>query len=167
MISLQPDAYYVSVLDIDPRSFVESGYKAVLLDLDNTLQPRGARCVPSEVIEWVQSLKDAGLRVALLSNTANNRSINAAILLGVPLVNNARKPFKRGYVQACATLGVACKDAVMIGDQSYTDILGAHRVGMDGILVMPQSSDDPIHTHFLRMIDRHAVRDMRARGGAL
>lgn len=166
MMSIRPDAYYVSALDIDPQTLVEQGYRAVLLDLDNTLQPRGAAGLSDEAIAWVESLEDAGLGVALISNTAHERVIEAALVLGVPLVRNAMKPFAHGYVQACAMLGVACNQAVMIGDQSYTDVLGAHRVGMDAILVVPQSGSDPVHTHFLRMLDRRSVRGMRAIGSS-
>ncbi len=164
MRGIRPDAYYVSVLDIDPQTLVDRGYRAVLLDLDNTLQPRGAVGLSDEVIAWVRSLEDAGLDVALISNTAHERVIEAALVLDVPLVRNAMKPFARGYVRACAALGASCNQAVMIGDQSYTDVLGAHRVGMDAILVVPQSGSDPLHTHFLRMLDRRSVRGMRAIG---
>ena len=164
MRGIKPDAYYVSVLDIDPQMLVERGYRAVLLDLDSTLQPRGASGLPSEVIAWVQSLKCAGLGVALVSNSMRERTAQAADVLGIPLVRNARQPFTRGYVQACAMLGVACNHAVMIGDQSYTDVLGAHRAGMDAILVVPQAGSDPLHTHILRMLDRKAVHGMRAIG---
>ena len=162
MISIRPDAYYVSVLDIDARDLVARGYRAVLLDLDSTLQPRGAACLSPEVVSWVQSLKDAGLSVALISNSARERTVEAARVLDVYLVRNAMKPFARGYVRACAALG--CDRAVMIGDQSYTDVLGAHRIGMDAVLVAPQPGSDPLHTHILRVLDRRAVRGMRAIG---
>lgn len=164
MISIRPDAYYVSVLDIDARDLVARGYRAVLLDLDSTLQPWGAACLSPEVVSWVQSLKDAGLSVALISNSARERTVEAARVLDVYLVRNAMKPFARGYVRACAALGVPCDRAVMIGDQSYTDVLGAHRIGMDAVLVAPQPGSDPLHTHILRVLDRRAVRGMRAIG---
>lgn len=164
MRAIRPDGYYVSVLDIDPRDLVSHGYRAVLLDLDSTLQPRGTAGLSPEVVAWVQSLKDAGLRVALVSNSACERTVEAARLLDVFLVRNAFKPFSRGYVRACAALGVSCDQAVMIGDQSYTDVLGAHRVGMDALLVVPQSGSDPLHTHILRALDHKAVHGMRAIG---
>lgn len=164
MGSLHPDAYYVSVLDIDPSDLVARGYRAVLLDLDNTLQARGEQGISAEVATWVRALVDAGLLVALLSNSMKERAVRASELLGVPVVRKAMKPLARGYVRACAVLGVACADAVMVGDQSYTDVLGAHLVGMDAILVMPLSGGDPVHTHLLRAVDRWSVRGMRAVG---
>lgn len=166
MSALRPDGYYVSVLDIDPADLVSRGYRAVLLDLDNTLQPRGAARIPDGIVSWVRSLKRAGLKVALLSNSTRGHALDAARELDVVLVRRAMKPFSHGFVRACAMLGVACDQAVMIGDQSYTDVLGAHRVGMDAILVMPLSSADPPYTHFMRMLDRRAVRGMRAIGSS-
>lgn len=163
MIKLKPDAYYASVLDIDPRDLEERGYRAVLLDLDNTLQPRSVESIPSAVIEWVDGLKARGFKVALISNTAQERAYNAAETLDVPLIPQAFKPLKRGYIRACAYLGVPCRDAVMIGDQCYTDIAGAHRVGMGAIMVVPQSDEDPLMTHVLRSLDKRAVRGMSAR----
>ena len=99
-----------------------------------------------------------------ISNSARERTVEAARVLDVYLVRNAMKPFARGYVRACAALGVPCDRAVMIGDQSYTDVLGAHRIGMDAVLVAPQPGSDPLHTHILRVLDRRAVRGMRAIG---
>lgn len=166
MRGIRPDAYYVSVLDIDPRTLVEQGYRAVLLDLDNTLLPRGREELSAEVVVWVRSLKDAGLAVVLVSNTADTRATRTAKALGIPLVRNAMKPLARGIVRACAMVGVACREAVMIGDQSYTDVLGAHRLDMDAIMVASHGGLDPLHTHLLRALDRRAVRGMRAIGSS-
>ena len=158
MKTISPDRYCQSVLDIDARDLVDSHIRGVLLDLDNTLLPRGAADVPYEVKNWVQSLKDCGIKVAIISNTDNERCARVADDLGVVLKRNAFKPFVGGYVDVCAELGLACRDCVMVGDQSYTDILGAHRAGMQAILVEPLSDADPIHTRALRCIDSLAKR---------
>lgn len=164
MLSIKPDEYYASVLRIDPQHLVDQGYRAVLLDLDNTLHPRGVPEISPEVIRWVADLARAGLGVALLSNNSTERPLEAAKVLGVPVVRTAFKPLKRGYVRACAMLGVAPRDAVMIGDQSYTDVLGAHRLDMDAIMVVPQNQNDPLHTRILRLVDRAAVRGIPLKG---
>ena len=158
---LKPERYVASVLAVDPAGLAAAGYGAVLLDLDNTLLPRGGTSVHDDVARWVASLSEAGLAVCILSNTAKPRVHEAAATLGVPVVENARKPFAAGYVRACALLGVDVCDAVMIGDQTYTDIWGAHRAGMDAILVKPLSSQDLFHTRILRRLDAFVVRDMQ------
>jgi HAD superfamily phosphatase (TIGR01668 family) len=163
---LKPEEYFATVLDIDASELASKGYRGVLLDFDNTIQPRGHDHVPADVAAWVESLKTAGLKVALVSNTNGQRVLRAAQDLQVCLVRNAFKPLTGGYVRACACLGIACDDALMIGDQSYTDILGAHRLDMDAFMVKPQNASDPIHTRALRILDALAVRDMQVRGDA-
>ncbi len=158
---LTPERYAASVVAIDPDDLVAAGYKAVLLDLDNTLLPRGVQSVSDEVTGWVQSLSRAGLGVCLVSNTAKPRVHEVAVALGVPVVESAHKPFVAGYVRACELLGVRACDAVMVGDQTYTDIWGAHRAGMDAILVQPLSTVDLFHTRLLRKLDAFVVRNMQ------
>ena len=99
MISIRPDAYYVSVLDIDARDLVARGYRAVLLDLDSTLQPRVPPAFRPRWSPGSNRSKDAGLSVALISNSARERPVEAARVLDVYLVRNAMKPFARGYVR--------------------------------------------------------------------
>lgn len=160
MALLRPDAYFRSVLDIEPSWLVEKGVRAVLLDLDNTLQPRTRKTLPRESIEWVEALKDAGLGVALVSNSAKERVQRAARELQVPLVENAYKPFTKGLRSACAQLGVEPSEAAMVGDQAHTDVLGANNCGMFSIYVDPQSDIDPVHTRFFRLVDRLGLHGM-------
>ena len=167
MNGLVPDIYCASVLDIDPQALAESGVRGVLLDLDNTLLARGSSELTPEVCAWVSSLREHGLKVAIVSNTNNDRCARIAKELDVPLVRNAFKPFKHGLVRACAMLGIACRDAVMIGDQCYTDILGASRAGMISIMVDALSDADPVHTKFLRGFDRFAIRRSKALGRSI
>lgn len=157
MRTISPDRYCQSVLEIDARELADSRVRGVLLDLDNTLLPRGAASVSPEVRRWVESLRECGIKVAIISNTDNERCARVADDLGVVLERNAFKPFVRGYLNVCAKLGLACSDCIMVGDQSYTDILGAHRAGMRAILVAPLNDADPVHTRLLRYIDRLAI----------
>lgn len=50
------------------------------------------------------------------------------------------KPSARLFEKACQALGVTPDQAVMIGDNPLTDILGAAAIGMASILVAPGSS---------------------------
>lgn len=165
MSFLTPEAFFASVLDIDANALVKQGYRAVLLDFDNTVLPRKEQRIAPDVAAWIESLRTAGLKTAFLSNTNNARVLYAAKRFQIGLVRNAFKPLTGGYVRACALLGVACSDALMIGDQCYTDVLGAHRVGMDAIMVRPQNTNDPIHTRALRLLDALAVRGVPMQGG--
>ena len=52
----------------------------------------------------------------------------------------------------------------MVGDQTYTDILGAHLAGMHAILVQPLGSVDLGHTRLLRQLDRIILHKMLPQG---
>lgn len=153
---LRPDAYFTSVLDIDASRLAAQGVRAVFLDLDNTILPRGLHVVPVSIAAWVQGLKDAGLKVCILSNSNKPKVAEVARQLELPAIQGAKKPLGRGFAEALELCGVAPGQAVIVGDQTYTDILGAHRAGMRGILVRPLSDNDLWHTRLLRVVDRLA-----------
>lgn len=160
MGGLSPDWWCASVLDVSPAWVVEAGFKAVLLDLDNTLQARDRDSVGADEHAWVESLKREGLSCCLVSNTAKPRVRDAAASLELPLVENAYKPLAGGYRRALELVGEEPSRAIMVGDQTYTDILGAHRAGMRAVLVDPLCDVDLAHTRLLRKLDRRAVRGM-------
>lgn len=153
---LRPDAYFRSVLDIDASRLVAQGVRAVFLDLDNTVLPRGLHVVPVSIVAWVRGLKDAGLKVCILSNSSKPKVAEVARQLELPAIQGAKKPLGRGFAEALELCGVTPGQAVIVGDQTYTDILGAHRAGMRGILVRPLSDNDLWHTRLLRVVDRLA-----------
>lgn len=153
---LRPDAYFRSVLDIDASRLVAQGVRAVFLDLDNTILPRGLHVVSVSIAAWVRGLKDAGLKVCILSNSHKPKVAEVARQLELPAIQGAKKPLGRGFAEALELCGVTPGQAVIVGDQTYTDILGAHRAGMRGILVRPLSDNDLWHTRLLRVVDRLA-----------
>ena len=153
---LRPDAYFRSVPDIDASRLVAQGVRAVFLDLDNTILPRGLHVVSVSIAAWVRGLKDAGLKVCILSNSNKPKVAEVARQLELPAIQGAKKPLGKGFAEALELCGVTPGQAVIVGDQTYTDILGAHRAGMRGILVRPLSDNDLWHTRLLRVVDRLA-----------
>lgn len=161
----KPDAYYVSVLDIDPPALVAQGVRGVVLDIDNTILPRTEREMPDNLREWAASLPEAGLGVCLVSNNWHGRVVEAAETLGMPFVGRALKPLPHSFVAARRRLGLSRRECVMIGDQSFTDVIGAHLSGMRALLVTPLAPQDLRHTRILRHLDRFFLRGMQPVGG--
>ena len=160
----RPDEYYASVLSIEPRALVERGFKGVLLDVDNTLMPRTDAQVPARMADWVQRCQEAGLATLVLSNSFQDRVLGAVEQLGTQFIGKAMKPLPGGYRKACRQLGLHPQELVMVGDQTYTDILGAHLAGMHAILVQPLGSVDLGHTRLLRKLDRIILHKMLPQG---
>ena len=71
----------------------------------------------------------------ILSNNNEERVRRFLRNIDSPYICKAYKPFRKGYLKALERLGVKKEEAVFVGDQLFTDILGANRCGIRSILV--------------------------------
>jgi HAD superfamily phosphatase (TIGR01668 family) len=150
---LGPDRFCKDVESITPESLAALGATAAVIDLDNTLLPRDRQDVPASVRAWLGGLKDAGFSVCLVSNNWHRRAREVAAELGLPIVAKAIKPLPFAFWRALAILGVRARECVVIGDQLFTDVLGARLVGCRVVMVPPRSSHDLPHTLMLRRLE--------------
>ena len=137
-VSLIPRGVYPSVTQISPKELARRGIKLVLADLDNTLAPYKVTEPAPEIRAWKQALEEEGIQLFLLSNNRRpSRARDFAKTLGIPFQGSAGKPKRRGYLQAMARMGCTPEQTVMVGDQIFTDTLGANRAGVTPLLVRP------------------------------
>ena len=54
---------------------------------------------------------------------------------GIPCITHAKKPFTKGIRQCLTQFDVPPSEAALVGDQIYTDTLGANCAGVTSILV--------------------------------
>lgn len=150
-----PDEVVTGVTDIKPTRLVQEGFRAVLLDVDNTLVPWQKVEVPMTIKQWVASMKDAGLRLCLVSNTRRRyRLEQLAKELGISFIPKAFKPRRYALRQALEQLEASPQQTVMIGDQLFTDVWGGNRMGMRTILVLPLARREFIGTKVSRIVER-------------
>lgn len=136
--SLIPRGVYPAVLDIQPAALKAKGIKLVLADLDNTLVPYKVPEPTPEVVAWKEALEAEGIQLFLLSNSRKpNRARHFAEVLGIPYQGHSGKPKRGGYFRALERMGCKAEEAVMVGDQIFTDILGANRAGVIPLMVEP------------------------------
>ena len=136
--SLIPRGVYPSVTDISPQALAEKGIRLVLADLDNTLVPYKVTEPSESVVAWKRALEAHGIRLFLLSNSRKpGRAQRFAERLGVPCQGHSGKPKKAGYLRAMERMGARPEETVMVGDQIFTDTLGANNVGVTPLLVQP------------------------------
>lgn len=137
-ISLIPDRVYKSVCEIDPAALAARGITLLLADLDNTLARYGQPDPDPEVLAWRARLREAGVELFLLSNSRRPDRVNHyAGALDMPALGRANKPGVKGYRAAMEHLGRVPAQTAMVGDQIFTDILGARRTGVLALLVEP------------------------------
>ena len=137
-LSLIPRGVYPSVRDISPKALAEKGIRLVLADLDNTLAPYKVTQPSAEVVAWKEALEANGIQLFLLSNSRRpGRAQKFAEQLGAPYQGHSGKPKRAGYLRAMERRGSTPAQTVMVGDQIFTDILGANNAGVTPLLVRP------------------------------
>jgi HAD superfamily phosphatase (TIGR01668 family) len=154
----RPQRYARRILEIDPVALRARGIRGAIVDLDNTLVGWRALVPLAEDALWVARAKKAGVRVAVLTNNGTPWAAQVARDLDVPCIPRARKPLPHGFRRALAVLELTAAEAIVIGDQLFTDVLGAKLAGLDVILVEPLIRRDPWNTRPLRWLERIVLR---------
>ena len=129
-----PCEYVEDVNSIDYAALLRKGYSALIFDIDNTLVPHGTDSTP-QVDAFFTRLHAMGFHTLLLSNNSEERISRFNRNIGTLFIADAGKPSPAPFVKALEMLGAAPRQAVMIGDTTHTDILGANRAGIASILV--------------------------------
>ena len=131
-----PNRFYQRALDISAQDLDALGVSGVLLDIDGTLTPETSEDIPEQVFQWMDGLKKAGVRLFFLSNSRRPERVRGfARRAGIDWINLARKPRRIGFFQAAERLGLPPEKLAVVGDQIFTDMLGARFCGMKAILV--------------------------------
>lgn len=113
------------------------GVKGLLLDIDNTLTTHDNPAPAEGVREWVNRMKLAGIRMRLISNNHAPRVTPFAKTLGIPCICESLKPLKKGFSTAMKQMHLPKDKLCVVGDQIYTDILGANWFKVKSIYVSP------------------------------
>lgn len=126
-----------SLLDIAPEDASMLGAKIIAIDADNTAGKDGTSEPLPGVSAWVENMKAAGYPVVLLSNAKTERASVLANKLNIPVIGFALKPLPVGFWRACLRFHVLPKHVLMVGDQVWTDVLGANLAGCTNVYVFP------------------------------
>ncbi|MGE4354650.1 MAG: YqeG family HAD IIIA-type phosphatase [Oscillospiraceae bacterium] len=122
---------------LTPQDFAHFNVKFLLMDLDNTLSPYHIQEADDRLRAWIQSLKDSGLELFILSNNHGNRPAHFAAQLGVDYIKHAKKPHTAAALSVIKSKGYAPNETAILGDQIYTDVLCGVRCGCVPICVRP------------------------------
>lgn len=156
----QPDLRFDTLAEITPAVLGARGIRALLVDLDDTLVPSDSEEPASGALEWLSGLRAAGVAVAIVSNGSRRRVARFAEQAGMPAIAMAGKPFAQAFRRARGLLGAPDPATVaMVGDQLFTDVVGARRAGMVTILVRPLSKGKLPHTRIARHLERMFLKE--------
>jgi HAD superfamily phosphatase (TIGR01668 family) len=161
---LIPDDYYESIYDIDLDALKARGIRGLLLDLDNTLAAWRFGQPEPRLAEWMGDVRARGFRPHIISNDLGPRVDLFSRYLGISGTARAGKPRRAAFRKAVAALGLRPEEVAVVGDQIFTDVLGAKPMGCRTILVVPVSGRDFIGTRLVRKAERAWLGYLKARG---
>ena len=153
-----PKVYFESVKDITIDFLKQNNINALILDVDNTIIDYDKNIAPG-VKEWCDDLKGQGIKFCILSNTNKIEKVKkAAEALQLPYFYFAKKPSKGGFRKAIALLNENAENIAAVGDQIFTDVLGANRCNLYPILVKPVDKRDIFTTKLKRPIENIVIK---------
>lgn len=156
---LKPHYILNCITDITVGFLKENNITALLLDVDNTMSvAHGNKTLREGLSEWLSKMKENGISLIILSNAKKERAKRFADSVGLPVVGLAAKPLPFGYLKAVKSLKVKCKNAAMVGDQVFTDILGGKLSGVKTILVTDITPEDKLNFKIKRSLEKKLLK---------
>lgn len=152
-----PKVMVDSILDIDFNKLKKNNIKGLILDIDNTLVGHGIKEADDRVVEWIENVKKADIKVCIVSNNTEDRVVKFNERLKVMAIHRAAKPTKNAFWKAAKMMEVAIEEIGVVGDQIFTDIWGGNRLGMFTILVKPVGKDEPYYIKLKRILEKLAL----------
>lgn len=129
-----PYEYVESVFLINYNKLYDMGYRGLIFDIDNTLVHHGDDSTP-EIDSLFQTIQNIGFKTLLLSNNNEERIQRFIKNIDSLYIFHAQKPNTTNYLKAIEMMNLSKEKVLFIGDQVFTDILGANRSGIASILV--------------------------------
>ena len=150
---LYPDIYLKNVKEITYEMLQKRNIKGLILDVDNTLIDY-YKNMPDGVEAWCKDLQNKGIKFCIASNSNKKEKVKGvSIKLGIPYIYFAKKPLKIGLNKAKNIMELKKEEVAVVGDQIFTDVLGANRCSMTSILVEPIEEKDILITIIKRPIE--------------
>ena len=149
--SLLPAFITERLTDLTPEFLKQQGIKLLMLDFDNTIVPYTTSVATPEMDAWIRKILASDISVCVVSNSHKDRVKIFCSYYGMDCITHAKKPFSRGIRQCLEKYQIPPSHAALVGDQIFTDTLGANGCGVKPILVKA------IHNHNFWLKARHAL----------
>lgn len=160
-----PSLYLNNIYEISPEQLSEKGIRAVLLDIDNTLVTYDDPKPTEPLLNWFDKLKQNNISIAFISNNDKNRVELFNSELNFFASWNSKKPSVKCYIEAMNHLGTNKSNTAVIGDQIFTDIWSAKKLGLYCILVNPIKDKTSLFFKTKRFLEKPIIKEYKKRNG--
>ena len=162
---LKPHIKLKRVTDITPAILNKYNITSLILDVDNTLSTHHGHILTDGLPEWLECMKEKGIKLIVLSNSKEQRVKPFAEKIGLNYISLGLKPLPFGYLRALKKLGSKAGNTAIVGDQIFTDVLGGSFVGVKKILLTPIKLETTAGFKFKRKIEKiiyklYSIKDM-------
>lgn len=155
---LYPTKALGSIYELSIEELKQVGIKGIIFDIDNTLVPYDVAEPTEQIISFFEALQEKGLKITLVSNNTEDRVIKFNEKLKVLALHKAKKPSTKSFKKALEMMQCNVEEAIIVGDQIFTDIYGGNRTGLKTYLVSPISDKDEWQTKIKRGLERLVVK---------
>ena len=149
--SLLPKMIVPALTDVNSDLLKARGIKLLMLDFDNTIVPYTTNIPTDAMKAWFATMEESGIPLCIVSNSKRDRVKKFAAEYGIACITHSRKPFPKGIRECLDKFQLDPEECALVGDQIFTDTLGANCAGVCSILVKA------IHNHNIWLKLRHVA----------
>lgn len=157
---LKPKIKLEKVTDITIDILNKYGIKALILDVDNTLSTHHGQVLTDGLPEWLETMRNNGIKMTVLSNSNSKRLTPFAQKIGLDFISLGLKPLPFGYLRALKRLGTNKKETAIVGDQLFTDVMGGNFVGVTTVLLTPIKPETSLRFRCKRRVERFVMKKL-------
>ena len=164
MAIFKPYKMFYRVTDITAEFLHNNGIKGLALDADNTLSEHHSQTAHDGVEQWLRDMEGAGIKLKMVSNARGRRVVPFANKLGLTFTSTALKPLPFGFWRAAKSMGLKVKEIGAVGDQLFTDMMGANLAGVKPLLVTPIKEEAGASFRLRRRIEKPLIKRYKEKG---
>ena len=151
---LVPEAMFNDIYELNVDDLAAKNKKGIIFDIDNTVAPYEIATPTDEMKAFFEKLVGAGFKIAFVSNNKHDRARIFTAELGFFFVSDASKPSPKGILRCIDHLECTKEEALLVGDQIFTDCLAAHRAGIECYLVKPIKDKPTLFFRIKRRLEK-------------
>lgn len=156
--TLVPDYMFEKFDDIGVDFLRSAGVRSLIIDIDNTLAPYEVAEPDERTFRWFGELRAAGIGAALVSNNDRARVERYNSRLALPAYYDCHKPSRKYLIKAMADIDAEPGSTLFLGDQIFTDVVAARRMGLRAAVVPPIKDKKTVFFRFKRLMERPIMR---------
>lgn len=153
-----PDFMFEKFDDVTPEFLKEQNIKYLLIDIDNTLAPYEEPLPNDRVVKWFGLLEENGIKSVLVSNNHKERVELFNSRLGLPAFADCKKPSPKRLKKYADSIGAVLSETSALGDQIFTDVWGAKKMGARAIVVPPIRDKKTLFFRAKRLLEKPFIR---------